>query len=172
MSNISPLPSNWLLMGTHPVPLRRKPWRLPAGSLLRRFLVLLMVWQSAAPVCHVHGGLQAGSHSSSATERIGLALHLRAHHGNPSDLPLEDHDWHVHFGQSSEVVPACQVERAGTPDGLSAGHLLCSDRLCPHVSSAGCLIMLPGIIEQAPAGFYSEFGRHLAFPLRLCVARC
>jgi hypothetical protein len=153
-------------------PSSRKFRPLPAGSVLGRFLVLLMVWQSAAPICHVHIGPGTRDCVLSATERIALAIHRRAHHGESSDTQPEDDDWHFHFGQPSEVVPACEVQRLGLLSHITDRQFLwaqCSGRT---MTSLAFVHTPAAAIRFLPSGFLAEFGVGLAFPLRLCVARC
>ncbi|MFM7056848.1 MAG: hypothetical protein ACKO2P_07985, partial [Planctomycetota bacterium] len=50
------------------------------GQTLRCWLVLLVIWQAAAPCCHVHTDATPAPHRLSTVERLKLALHLHTRH--------------------------------------------------------------------------------------------
>jgi len=145
---------------------------LPAtvlGRSLRRLLVMLMIWQAAAPCCHAHVDATAFPRPLSLCERLQLTLHLQARHAVPHHGDSHEQPWHTHFGLPAESVPATEVCLESAVDVLQvemlpAGHTL--HGAVPHT------VPLTGghISTVFSGGFYSTFAASLPLPMRHKVA--
>jgi hypothetical protein len=94
--------------------------------------MLLLVWQAAAPGCHVHADVNCWPHELSSVERLRLALHLHTRHSSSEQSCPHDDDWHTHFGMPEDAIsvadvvslqPGCgwPVPLMMPPDGLVSG---------------------------------------------------
>jgi len=138
---------------------------------LRCWLVLLLVWQAAAPGCHVHADVNCWPHELSSVERLRLALHLHTRHSSSEPSCPHDEDWHTHFGMPEDAItvvdavslqPGCgwPLPLMMPPDGLVSGML---------ASPAGLAFAAGPVV--LPCSFHHHFAPPLALPVRFCVAR-
>jgi hypothetical protein len=136
--------------------------------LLRRLLVMLMIWQAAAPCCHAHVDATAFHHPLSLCERLQLTLHLQARHTVPDHSDSHEQPWHTHFGLPAESVPATDVSIESPVEEVQI-------ELLPALQSVGWILSHAPLTASRTrsnlgGGFYSAFAAALPLPMRHKVA--
>lgn len=152
--------------------LTTRPTPLPAsrlGRLLRRLLVMLMIWQAAAPCCHAHVDATAFPHPLSLSERLQLTLHLQARHTVPDHSDSHEQPWHTHFGLPAESVPATGVSIESAVERVQI-ELLPALPTVVWILSHTARLTASGTSSNPGGGFYSAFAAALPLPMRHKVA--
>lgn len=141
------------------------------GQVLRRWLVLLLIWQAAAPCCHVHADATLAPRHQSSVERLQLALHLHTRH-NSAEQPCPcDHDWHTHFGMPEDAVCASHLNSLQLGSDWPVPSVTSLDLTSAGLSTSFVRATAAADLTAMPSGFHSQFAAALALPVRFCVAR-
>ena len=138
---------------------------------LRCWLVLLLVWQAAAPGCHVHADVNCWPHELSSVERLRLALHLHTRHSSSEQSCPHDDDWHTHFGMPEDAISVADVVSLQPGCGWPVPLMMPPDGLVSGMMGLRAGLAFSAGSETLPCGFHQQFAAALAFPVRFCVAR-